>query len=103
MAIAEKNKWTSTIKRLEVLDSDYYDSQDGVRYTKGSGLVKLNLRIAVYYLDCLDERGEEYQVPFDREKFEWLLREPVGKKKVDEAIAIKHECAKMARKNAYEV
>ena len=103
MATAVKNKWTSTIKRLQVLKKDCYTKSDGISYLKAIGLVKSNLRVAVYYLGRLDDRGENYQVPFDRERFEWLLSEPVGQKKLDEAIRIKHECAKMARRNAYEV
>ena len=103
MATAVENKWASTIKRLQVLKRDCYTKADGISYLKATGLVKPNLRVAVYYLGRLDDRGEDYQVPFDREKFEWLLSEPVGQKKLDEAIRIKHECAKMARRNAYEV
>ena len=103
MATAVENKWASTIKRLQALKRDCYTKADGISYLKATGLVKSNLRVAVYYLGRLDDRGEDYQVPFDREKFEWLLSEPVGQKKLDEAIRIKHECAKMARRNAYEV
>lgn len=103
MATAVENKWASTIKRLQVLKRDCYTKSDGISYLKAIGLVKSNLRVAVYYLGRLDDRDEDYQVPFDREKFEWLLSEPVGQKKLDEAIRIKHECAKMARRNAYEV
>lgn len=103
MATVVENKWASTIKRLQVLKRDCYTKADGVSYLKAIGLVKSNLRVAVYYLGRLDDRGENYQVPFDRERFEWLLSEPVGQKKLDEAIRIKHECAKMARRNAYEV
>lgn len=50
-----------------------------------------------------DVQADWKSIPFDREKFEWLLSEPVGKKKVEEAVRIKHECAKMARRNAYDV
>ena len=103
MVTAVENKWTSTIKRLQVLKKDCYTKSDGISYLKAIGLVKSNLRVAVYYLGRLDDRGEDYQVPFDRERFEWLLSEPVGQKKLDESIRIKHECAKMARRNAYEV
>lgn len=103
MTTAVENKWSSTIKRLQVLKSDCYTKSDGISYLKAIGLVKSNLRVAVYYLGRLDDRGEDYRVPFDRERFEWLLSEPVGQKKLDEAIRIKHECAKMARRNAYEV
>ncbi len=103
MITAVRKKWASTIKRLEVLPQDKFVGDDGVVYYKASGSVKSNLHVAVYYLERLDERGEEYQVPFDRKKFESLLSEPVGKKKLDEAIRIKHECAKMARRNTYEV
>lgn len=103
MATVVENKWASTIKRLQVLKRDCYTKADGISYLKAIGLVKSNLRVAVYYLGRLDDRGEDYQVPFDRERFEWLLSEPVGQKKLDEAIRIKHECAKMARRNAYEV
>ena len=103
MATAIENKWASTIKRLQVLKRDCYTKSDGISYLKAIGLVKSNLRVAVYYLGRLDDRGENYQVPFDREQFEWLLSEPVGQKKLDEAIRSKHECAKMARRNAYEV
>lgn len=103
MATVVENKWASTIKRLQVLKRDCYTKADGISYLKAIGLVKSNLRVAVYYLGRLDDRGENYQVPFDRERFEWLLSEPVGQKKLDEAIRIKHECAKMARRNAYEV
>lgn len=103
MVTAVENNWTSTIKRLQVLKKDCYTKSDGISYLKAIALVKSNLRVAVYYLGRLDDRGEDYQVPFDREKFEWLLSEPVGQKKLDEAIRIKHECAKMARRNAYEV
>ena len=103
MTTAVENKWSSTIKRLQVLKSDCYTKSDGISYLKAIGLVKSNLRVAVYYLSRLDDRGEDYRVPFDRERFEWLLSEPVGQKKLDEAVRIKHECAKMARRNAYEV
>ena len=103
MITAGQSKWASTIKRLEVLPQDQFIGDDGIVYYRASGSVKSNLRVAVYYLGCLDERGEDYQVPFDRKKFESLLSEPVGKKKLDEAIRIKHECAEMARRNAYEV
>lgn len=103
MATVVENKWASTIKRLQVLKRDCYTKADGISYLKAIGLVKSNLRVAVYYLGRLDDRGENYQVPFDRERFEWLLSEPVGQKKLDEAVRIKHECAKMARRNAYEV
>ncbi|MFC2680904.1 hypothetical protein [Limosilactobacillus vaginalis] len=103
MATAVENKWASTIKRLQVLKRDCYTKADGISYLKAIGLVKSNLRVAVYYLGRLDDRGENYQVPFDRERFEWLLSEPVGQKKLDEAIRIKHECAEMVRRNAYEV
>nr|PMC27381.1 hypothetical protein CJ225_05995 [Gardnerella vaginalis] len=103
MITAVKNKWASTIKRLEVLPRDKFIGDDGTVYYKASGTVKANLRVAVFYLKCLDDREEPYQVPFDRKKFEQLLSEPVGKKKIEEAVRIKHECAKMARRNTYDV
>ena len=95
-ATIAKNKWTGTIKRLKVLPEDTYLSDSDVPCLKISGLVKANLRIAAHYLWQMDEIGKAYTVPFDREKFEWLLKEPIGKNKLKEAIEIKHECAKMA-------
>ncbi|WP_283586328.1 hypothetical protein [Limosilactobacillus vaginalis] len=89
-------KWQSTIKRLEVLPEDKYINDDNVVCCKFSGLVKSNLRTAMHYLWQLDYKGEEYQMPFNRKQFERLLTEPVGKTKLEEAIKIKHTCAKMA-------
>lgn len=100
MTTAVKNKWQTTLKRLEILPKDKFIGDDGISYLKLSGSVKSNLRVAVHYLGRLDERDEEYKVPFDREKFEWLLSEPVGKVKLNESLEIMHKCAEMARRSA---
>ena len=96
MTTAVMSKWQGTIKRLKTTEDDLYMSKNNILCRKGRGLVKSNLRVAVHYLAQLDDQGKDYQVPFDREKFEWLLTEPVGKTKLEEAIKIKHTCAKMA-------
>ena len=95
-ATIAKNKWTGTIKRLKVQPQDLYLNGADVSCMKLSGLVKANLRVVVHYLWQMDELGKEYTVPFDREEFEWLLKAPVGKNKLNEAIKIKNQCAKMA-------
>lgn len=86
-------KWQSTIERLAIKANDCYKAKNGLERYKSSGMVKTNLRIAVHYLVLMDRARASYTVPFDREKFSWLLREPVGKSKIDESDKIKHQCA----------
>lgn len=88
-------KWQSTIDRLAIQEKDCYKAKNGLERYKSSGIVKSNLRVAVHYLVLMDRAKASYTVPFDRDKFSWLLREPVGKSKIDESDKIKHQCAKM--------
>lgn len=91
-------KWQATKQLLKIKDEDCYTGEDGIDRLKGIGVVKSNLLVAVHYLKLLDQRDEDYTTPFDKDKFTWLLREPVGKSKIDESRSIMKECAAMTRK-----
>ncbi|KEK15997.1 hypothetical protein HQ33_07510 [Limosilactobacillus reuteri] len=90
-----KKKWASTRKLLEITDSEY----NGVTQEAANlRFIKTKLQIAVYYLQMLDEHKCEYEVPWNKEQFKWLLRKPVGDKKKQQAKEWCHECRLMRDK-----
>lgn len=93
-------KWDTTEQMLKVdYEHEFRDPDDeGQRIAKPKAITKTYLRSAVSQLRLLDKHDEQYQTPWTRNQFMWVLEDTVGTKKREQAKRWMHECFAMTKK-----
>lgn len=91
-------KWAATEKMLQVDYEHEFRDEDGLQVALPKASAKSYLHSAVGQLRLLDKYDEQYQTPWTRKQFMWVLTDPVGPKKREQAKQWMHDCFAMTEK-----